>query len=150
MKWVLHARIPVAGHVSQYQELMKKYSEIMFAPSFDISRKNSVLESWESEIKNISKKPSDFVPNITEEELSFNALRICTSSYLTPHLRNRATINQSAVEAYDYGDKIMKLLKEKGEISQESLSVSREINYLRNASIWLKSWGKRGFGYLVI
>lgn len=153
VSWVLYGYTPKIGQEEQFKFLEEAFIKAVFNASLTMLQKKNLEHHYRNEIEKISKTPYDFVTDLKKEDLTIDAGRILTCEILPQQLRNRAGVDQTAIEAIDYGSKLMQAVRSPlVDLKREGgkFGIERDLNFIRNTAQWLLTWGKRGFGYFVI
>ncbi len=137
-QWILNPVIPKPGYAREFRIIR----EAMLMGPDDLDQLIKKLDK-------ISATPKSFKPDYKSKEGILDVDRVVNSLILPAELRARATVEQLAVEAIDYGQKINRFIRAIPN-PEKNFEIEREINYLRNVASWLLTWGKRGFGYQAI
>lgn len=146
IQWVLHDRTPKPGLASQFDEISKMYAQV--ASNRSLSESQRLIENGriDKALAAISRTPNYFDENFNEKMKKVDVTALYTSPLLSPAMRDRALLEQTAIGAYDYGTRLMRAVR----MIDVPFSRSDETKFLRRTGMWLSTWGQRGFGYFVI
>lgn len=148
IRWILYGHIPKIGMEKYFRELQDSYVKTTLDASVTPKRLELMEPVYRETLKKISKTPQDFDQKFKRIDGIIDAKRIHESVFISQTLRARALSEQTAIEAIDYGHKLMcaaLLINPQG-----SIQVVNEVKFLQRTATWLQTWGKRGFGYFVL
>jgi hypothetical protein len=155
LQWVLYGHIPKIGMEKRFRELEEAFVEMTYDSSLTEEQKDIFEKEYRKKLTQISRTPKDFDPKFEKAHGIIDGGRIHKCMLLPVQLRARALNEQTAIEAIDFGIKIMQTLRVQHEdkttiVSDKTFAIEREFNFLRNTATCLLTWGKRGFGYFVL